>query len=154
MEKNGYSEIGMSQSDKARKPGRFPSVSVAITAGAFSLVVVVCLVVCHINQKTYRGDVDLDEDAETEEGSKAVEKEAEISFLRNWNIGDININLSVAGFNKVIDIKDLPLDIPSFQRHYKIGSTAYLVKKPVIHLVKSLLSSGIGKKDEIQKLTL
>jgi len=68
----------------------------------------------------------------------------EIVFLQNWNIGDININLSVAGFHKIIDIYDLPLVISDFSRRYKIGTVHHILKKFVAHLVKHLLSSGLG----------
>jgi len=55
-------DIGIDQRDAARRPGQFPSVGLAIAAGAFSLVVAVGLIVCQVNQRTYRGDADLDED--------------------------------------------------------------------------------------------
>lgn len=52
-------ENGIDQEGTAR---RFPSVGVAVAAGAFSLVVAILLLVSHFNQQTYRGDADLDED--------------------------------------------------------------------------------------------
>lgn len=71
-------------------------------------------------------------------------KDAEIVFLRNWNIGDINIKLSIAGFHKIIDVSNVDLVISGFQRRYKIGSVQHLVKKFLAHLIKNLLSSSIG----------
>jgi outer membrane protein assembly factor BamB len=59
MEQKGNSIDGEA---RLRQPGRFPSVGVAIAAGAFSLVVAVLLFMSQLNQKTYRGDADLDQD--------------------------------------------------------------------------------------------
>lgn len=77
------------------------------------------------------------------DNGKKTEK-SEIVFLQKWNIGDINIHLSVAGFHRIIDIYDLPLKVAPFQRAYKIGPFNHIVKKYVAHLVKNLLASSMG----------
>ena len=69
---------------------------------------------------------------------------AELVFLQNWNLGAINLNVSLAGFHRVIDIYDLPLVVSEFQRRYKIGPIQQMVKKYVVHLIKNLGRSGMG----------
>lgn len=68
----------------------------------------------------------------------------EIVFVQNWNMGEININISVAGFHKIFDVKDLPLNVSEFQRRYKIGSIQYMVKKYVVHYAVNILRDSLG----------
>ena len=68
----------------------------------------------------------------------------EIVFLRNWKIGGININLSIAGFHKFIDTFGVSLVISEFSRAYKVGSVQHLVKKFLGHLIKNLAKSSLG----------
>ena len=77
-------------------------------------------------------------------GDDKGSKDTEIVFLRNWNIGDINIKLSIAGFHKIIDVSDVDLVISGFHRRYKIGSVQHLAKKFLAHLIKNLLTSSLG----------
>jgi len=69
---------------------------------------------------------------------------AELVFLQNWNLGAINLNVSLAGFHRIIDIYDLPLVVSEFHRRYKIGPIQHMVKKYVVHLIKNLGRSGLG----------
>ena len=68
----------------------------------------------------------------------------EIVFVQNWNMGEININISVAGFHKFLEVKDLPFRVKEFQRRYKIGPIQYMVKKYVVHYAVNILRDSLG----------
>jgi len=72
-----------------------------------------------------------------------VAKKGEMMFVKHWRVGEINLNFTVTGFGKIVNIPNQSLTVPSFQKAYKIGSSAHLVKKLVAHLVKSLMSCGL-----------
>jgi hypothetical protein len=74
--------------------------------------------------------------------SRGKKELGEIIFLKLWRMGDININLSVAGFGRVVDLNEQALVVSSFQRAYKIGPVDHLVRKVLGHLLKDLMSSG------------
>jgi hypothetical protein len=84
-----------------------------------------------------------DSESENEKIKTRGKKElGEIIFLKLWRMGDININLSVAGFGRVVDLHEQALVVSSFQRAYKIGPVDHLVRKVLGHLLKDLMSSG------------
>jgi len=77
------------------------------------------------------------------DGSNVPKRSREIFFLKNWRAGEININLSITGFHRFLNIKMQSLLVPYFRRAYKIGSTNYLLRKFLAHLIKNLLSCGL-----------
>lgn len=85
-------------------------------------------------------DSELDNEKIKSRGKKEL---GEIIFLKLWRMGDININLSIAGFGRVVDINEQALVVSSFQRAYKIGPVDHLVRKVLGHLLKDLMSSGL-----------
>jgi len=67
----------------------------------------------------------------------------EIVFVKHWRVGDINFNISVTGFGKVVNLDSQRIIVPCFHKAYKIGSSNHLIRKLAKHFITSLLSSGM-----------
>ena len=78
-----------------------------------------------------------------EKESTNSNKKGELIFVKYWRVGDINLNVSIAGFGKMANISNVSLAVPAFQRAYKIGVSKFLIMKFVSHLVKSIASCGL-----------
>ena len=46
----------------------------------------------------------------------AVKNHGEIIFVKYWRVGDINIDLSIAGFGGLVNLSNQAVDVPFFQR--------------------------------------
>eukprot|EP00560_Eucampia_antarctica_P005382 CAMPEP_0197836238 /NCGR_PEP_ID=MMETSP1437-20131217/28332_1 /TAXON_ID=49252 ORGANISM="Eucampia antarctica, Strain CCMP1452" /NCGR_SAMPLE_ID=MMETSP1437 /ASSEMBLY_ACC=CAM_ASM_001096 /LENGTH=158 /DNA_ID=CAMNT_0043442263 /DNA_START=15 /DNA_END=494 /DNA_ORIENTATION=- len=70
----------------------------------------------------------------------------EIIFVKRLRVGDINVNVSLAGFRLIMDTSNLGIAVPAFQNAYMIGPANYFGKKYITHAIhqvlKSLASSG------------
>eukprot|EP00559_Dactyliosolen_fragilissimus_P000268 CAMPEP_0184874654 /NCGR_PEP_ID=MMETSP0580-20130426/42522_1 /TAXON_ID=1118495 /ORGANISM="Dactyliosolen fragilissimus" /LENGTH=916 /DNA_ID=CAMNT_0027377707 /DNA_START=1222 /DNA_END=3972 /DNA_ORIENTATION=+ len=73
-----------------------------------------------------------------------VGKKNEFIFVNIWRLGEINVNVSIAGYHKIANISNLGLTVPSFRKAYKIGTSNELIRLLIFHLVKSLASCGLG----------
>ncbi len=73
-----------------------------------------------------------------EEKSEEIKSSGEIVFVKLWRIGPININLSVAGYNRLVNLKNQGVLVEDFRKAYKIGASNYLIKKLIWHFVGSL----------------
>jgi hypothetical protein len=69
----------------------------------------------------------------------------ELYFMKYWRLGEINLNISIAGFGKYRNITDLGLSVSSFQAAYKLGSAQHLVKLLKSHILMNLASIGLEK---------
>jgi len=97
------------------------------------------------------------------EGKKeTIKKYGEIVFIKYWRVGGINIDVSIAGFGRFVDLSNHGVNVPFFQKAYKIGTSEHIYRKLVKHFVTSLVSNGLeiirkkiggGHKSNPQKYT-
>ena len=80
---------------------------------------------------------------EEESKKKETKQHGEIVFVKYWRVGYININLSIAGFGKIMRLKDQDVVVPSFRKAYKIGASNHLIWKLVKHFGGSLAKNGL-----------
>ena len=73
------------------------------------------------------------------------EQNLELYFVKYWRLGEVNLNISIAGFGKYRNITDFGLSVSSFQAAYNIGSAQYLIKQLKLHILRSLASNGLEK---------
>jgi hypothetical protein len=73
------------------------------------------------------------------------EPNIEVYFVKYWRLGELNMNISIAGFGKYRNITDFGLSVSSFQAAYNIGSAQYLIKQLKLHILRSLASNGLEK---------
>ena len=72
-----------------------------------------------------------------------AKQHGEIVFVKYWRVGSININLSVAGFGKIIRLENQDVLVPSFLKAYKIGASNHLIWKLVKHFGGSLAKNSL-----------
>lgn len=68
----------------------------------------------------------------------------EIFFIQHWRLGKMNFEVSLAGFPILRDTQlanNLSLNLPAFERSYKIGSGPYLSQKYFKHLKNEVIKS-------------
>ncbi len=80
---------------------------------------------------------------EEEENSNDAKQAGEIVFVKLWRLGPINIDLSIAGFGRIVNLTNQGVLVPDFRKAYKIGASNHLIKKVVKHFVASLFSNGL-----------
>lgn len=95
------------------------------------------------DKKSFDGDAKSDsKQSKKDTDAKALKKHGEIVFVKYWRVGNININISVAGFGRIVDLSNQRVNVPFFVRAYKIGSSRHLVNKLVKHFLASLVSNS------------
>ena len=89
----------------------------------------------------------IDSDSHDQEALPPSKKDEEVVFIKHLRIGNINTEISLVGFP--IETHNYGIGVPAFTRAYKIGTSSYLSRKYVSHLVheivKSVAHSGISK---------
>ena len=75
---------------------------------------------------------------------KSEKKDGEIVFVKYWRVGDININISVAGFHRLVNLSKQGVHVPHFQKAYKIGSSRHLINKVMKHFIINLVTNSLG----------
>jgi hypothetical protein len=73
---------------------------------------------------------------------EAAKKAGEIVFVKYWRVGNININLSIAGFGRIVNLSNQSVVVPFFKKAYKIGASQHLINKVIKHFGTSLVHNG------------
>jgi len=72
---------------------------------------------------------------------KEETKESEITFIKVWRVGYVDVDVSLGGFKR-LPLTSLDLSVPAYSKAYDLGTWEYHIRKYLTYLVREVLKSG------------